>query len=331
LKALFQICLVISTVFSLSAQADLVVYTDRNPAQFATAVEEFEKLTGEKAVLVMMSNYKAIVDRLQMEKDLTHADMVIIKDLIYFKDLKNKGLLQGFEETSVLKTVPSFMRGMNNEWVALSMRARTFVYNPTFLSRSDLSSYDDLADPKWEGLLCLRTSNSSYNFALVSGFIEHYGLEKTKSILEGWMANLAQEVFPNDTSIIQAIAEGKCAVGIVNHYYYAGMKDRDPSLPVEIAFANQGQGGVFTNGTAAALLKTADNKALAQKFVEVMLSERNQLAISAAHFDFPAVEGLQPNTLIKEWGAFERNPLSWDVFADHLSEAKSLFEEVGYN
>jgi iron(III) transport system substrate-binding protein len=154
--------------------------------------------------------------------------------------------------------------------------------------------------------------------------------EGAKSIAEGWVRNLSQAPLPNDTAVLEAIAQGSCLVGVVNHYYFAGIKSQNPNFPVELAFLNQKENGVHMNGTALALLKTADNTELAQKFLEILLQEKHQLSISGAHFDFPAVEGLQPDTFIKNWGVFSKDPTPWDLIGEKISAARQIMSEAGY-
>lgn len=325
-----KILIMLSALFGLQmAQAELVVYSDRPQSRFAEAVQEYTAQTGEEVIFIEAS-YKELVERLVLEGELSQADLILTKDLVYVADLKKKGLLKSFSASPTVETVPSFMRGKQNEWVTLSVRARTAVYNPSLVGANELTTYADLADPKWQGSLCLRTSKAAYNEALTAGLIAKHGEETASSIVSGWVNNLAQAPMPNDTEVLNNIAQGNCLVGIVNHYYFAGIKSRDPNFPVEIAFLNQADQGVFTNGTVLGLLKTTDSEENAQRFLEILLQEKHQLSISGAHFDFPAVEGLAPDTFIKDWGSFLKNPLSWDDIGEKVPQARKMMDEAGY-
>lgn len=325
-----KILIMLSALFGLQmAQAELVVYSDRPQSRFAEAVQEYTAQTGEE-VIFFEAKYSQLVDRLVAEGSMSKADLILTKDLVYVADLKKKDLLKSFSASSAVETVPSFMRGKQNEWVTLSLRARTAVYNPSLVGANELTTYADLADPKWQGSLCLRTSQAAYNEALTAGLIAKHGEEAAAAIVSGWVNNLAYAPMPNDTEVLNNIAQGNCLVGIVNHYYFAGIKSRDPNFPVEIAFLNQADQGVFTNGTVLGLLKTTDNEENAQKFLEILLQEKHQLSISGAHFDFPAVEGLAPDTFIKDWGSFLKNPLSWDDIGEQVPQARKIMDEAGY-
>lgn len=322
---LLGMILCVSTV----AHGELVVYSDRPEARFSEAIKDFTAQTGE-TVSFVEGSYSDLIDRLEKEGTASPADMIITKDLVYLADLKGKNLLKSFEDTQRVRSVPSFMRASQNEWVAITFRARTVAYNPSLVSRSEITTYADLADPKWVGSLCLRTSKAAYNEALVSGLILKHSEEQAKDIVAGWVDNLAAAPMRNDTAVLEEIARGNCLLGIVNHYYFAGLKARNPNFPVEITFMDQSEEGVLTNGTAIALLKTADDQALAQAFMEILLTEKHQLAISGAHFDYPAVTNVVPDTLIKDWGSFKMNPLSWEEIGKKVSKARELMDQVGY-
>lgn len=320
------------TVFmgiSSTAFADLVVYTDRPAARFAKVSAELKNKTGETVTFVEAS-FQDLVKRLELEGADSSADLILTKDLVYFADLQKKGFLKSFQETDAVKKVAPFMRGTNNEWVTVSFRVRSVVYSPNVVDPSELTTYKDLADPKWAGRLCLRTGKAAYNEALIAGLIAADGLEQTKATVQGWLSNLAEPVFASDNLVIEAIANGTCDIGIVNHYYLAGFHAKTPNYPVKMAFLNQNEGGVFTNGTGAALLKTSKNTANAQEFLDLLLKDDNQLEISSAHMDYPAVQGLAPNTLIKDWGSFKMNETSWDQLGTLVPQAKELINEVGY-
>lgn len=309
--------------------AELVLYTDRSPDAIAPIVAEFEKRTGESVVIVSMG-YKEIRERLELEGANSPADLVFTKDLVYLSELERMGVFQPMSSPEVVNAVEPYMQSPEKNWTAITFRARTVVYSPVTVMPGEITSYADLAQPQWQGRLCVRVSSSSYNVGLLGFFIETMGYDNAKDMLAGWMNNLAQEPFPNDTSILEAIANGLCDVGVVNSYYL-GLKKRDNlAFPVDILFANQDQGGVHTNGTGMGVLKTSDTPELAEQFVALMLEEGSQLHLSGGHMDYPARKGLMPNTLVAEWGEFLKAPVNWSVIGDRANEALQLADEVGY-
>lgn len=316
-------------VSGISAQADIVVYTDRAAKVFANAASEFEKQTGESVVFVEKP-YKDLLRTLEAEGDQTMADLIITKDLVYLTELVDKKMLKSFVDTPALKRVSPFMRDSQNRWVALTFRVRTAAYDPGRVAVSELTTYEDLASPKWQGRLCLRTSQAAYTEALVAGLIHKHDEVVAREIVKGWVANLAAPTMGSDTEILEAIAMGVCDVGIVNHYYLAGIVAKNPQFPVKIAYLNQDDGGVFTNGVGVGLIAASKKAKLAQTFAETLLQDNIQLELSSSHFDFPAVSGLTPSTLIKDWGPFKMNLTPWDELGEWVPVARQLFKDVGY-
>ncbi|MNL18920.1 putative binding protein component of ABC iron transporter precursor [compost metagenome] len=272
-----------------------------------------------------------IVEGAYKDLNVETADLVYVKDLVYLANLTNKKALQPFANATIASRVQPAMKGLNNEWVGLSFRARTIVYNPANVQASEVKSYEDLADGKFAARICLRAGKDAYNQALVATWIHHKGYEATKVLLTALMDNLAMDPYPNDTAMLEAIANGVCDVGISNSYYLANLLDKNPNFPVKIAFANQDTTGVHINGSGVGILKTSAKAEIAQQFVTMMLTDKYQLELSGLHNEFPAVVGLVPTGVIKNWGTFKTDATSWTVIGDQLPAAKQLTTEVGYN
>lgn len=322
---LFKILAVTSLLFTSISQAGLTVLTDRPQARFQKAAELFKAQTGEDIVFVEAA-YPKLLEQIES------GDLIMTKDLVLLADLKSKNLLQSFGSVapSSWNRIQSSMMDKNHHWTALTVRARTLVYNPNVVQPDSIQSYADLAKPEYEGQLCLRTSKSDYNVALTGGLLLTYGAEKSLEILTGWTKNLAVAPFPNDTAMLEAIANGACDLGIANHYYLAQLLAQKPNLPVKIKFLNQNEGGVLTNGSGIGLVRYSNQQNLAKSFVDILLSDEIQLSISAAHYDYPAVQGLIPTTLIQNWGTFKASPLNWEDVGNQANAAKALMTEVGY-
>lgn len=311
------------------AHAKLTVLTDRPQTRFATAVAEFEKVTGEKVELIEAA-YPDLLKLIEDPSSSVKPDLIVTKDLVYLAELKTKKLLQPLTLTNLMARVPAEMRDSQNHWVALSYRARTIAYDPSRVDASELTTYENLASEQFRGRLCLRTSKSAYNIALTGFLLAKHGEDETRSILQGWLDNLAAPVFSSDTRVLEEIAKGTCDVGIVNHYYLAQLIEQRPNFPVRIAFLNQKEGGVHTNGSGVGLVASSTQNALAQKFVDSLLGDEFQLAYSSAHFDYPVVQGLTASTLIKNWGSFTTGKTSWGEIGELAPKAQELMTEIGY-
>ncbi len=309
-----------------SAWADLTVLTDRPQDRFANAAKAFTAATGVNVVFIE-AGYADLLKKLE---EKAPADVIVTKDLVYLAELDQKKLLQPLAQSAPVQRVHDFMRASQKNWVALSHRVRTAAYDPSRLNASELTTYEDLASPKWRGSLCLRSSKGSYNEGLVAYLIQTHGTKKAEAIVQGWVANLAAPVFANDTSLLEAIANGTCDVGIVNHYYLAQLHAKNPNFPVQIAFLNQALGGVHSNGAGMGIVADSKQTQLAQKFMEILLADGAQLEISASHFDYPAVQGLAPTSLIKNWGTPKLDPTSWSDIGANVGEARRIMKEAGY-
>ncbi|MFN7727777.1 MAG: extracellular solute-binding protein [Bdellovibrio sp.] len=312
-----------------TATADLTLYTDRPTARLTPVAQKFQALTGEK-VIIVEAGYPALIAKLTAEGSQTPADSLMTKDLVNLIEASQKNLFQPMATTRETSRVIPAMRDPQNLWIGLTFRARTAAFDPSRVNASDINNYADLADAKWAGRLCLRSSSGGYSEALGAYLISTYGAEKAKEILMGFIANLATTVFPNDTALLEAIATGVCDVGIVNSYYLAGIVAQKPNFPVKIQFLEQSKGGVHTNGSGMGILKTSQKLALAQKFIELLLTEEVQLQISSGHLDYPVIQGLIPNTFIKDWGTFKTDSTPWSQIGTFVPQARQIFSEIGY-
>lgn len=315
--------------FATKAHADLTIYTDRPTERVQSIADDFTKATGEKVVIIEDA-YGNLLKRLKAEGSASPADIIFVKDLVYLAELSKLGWFQPMSSTLVEQSVAKQMRDPKSFWTAITVRGRTLVYDSTRVQASELKGYEDLAHEKWAGRLCLRTGASAYNEALVGGLIEVHGLAKATEIVDGWVQNLAADPIAGDTGVLEAIANGVCDVGITNTYYLGQMLAKNPAFPVKAHFADQNSTGVFGNGTGAGVAITSKQKDLATKFIELMLSDKFQLEMSSAHFDYPAKQGLMPSTLVKDWGAFKYNDANWTTVGSRAEEARELIKTVGY-
>jgi len=318
------------TVSALGAHAEtLTIYTDRPTARLQPIVDQFKAEKGVDVVVVEKA-YADIVAQIESEGAATPADLVFTKDLVFLSDLTNRGLLQPLTNAAVKARVAPAMKDINDNWVAVTYRARTLVYDSSRVNPSELSSYEDLADPKWAGRVCLRTSKGTYNVALIASFVHHKGEAQAKNIVSGILDNLAADVFPNDIAMMTAIANGVCDVGISNTYYLAQMLSQNPNFPVKPLFANQDSTGAHVNGSGIGVVKYSKKAALAQEFIALMLQEPAQLHLSSSHLEYPAAVGITPNTLIKDWGPFKADATNWSVIGEQVPAALRIIKELDY-
>jgi iron(III) transport system substrate-binding protein len=231
---------------------------------------------------------------------------------------------------SLQDNVPANLRDPDNRWFGLSIRARTIVYNTARVQPSELSSYEDLAAPKWKGRLCLRTSKKVYNQSLVAMMIARHGEAKTSEILEGWVANLATAPFSNDTKTMQAIAAGQCDVGIVNTYYFGRLQKKDPEIKLALFWPNQDEAGVHINISGAGITQHAKHRDAAIQLLEWLSSKEAQQQFAALNMEYPVNPKVKPDDLVASWGEFKGDELNVALAGQLQTQAIKLMDRAGY-
>jgi iron(III) transport system substrate-binding protein len=324
LAALFSLAL------SAEAQADtLTVYSARNEQLLKPLLDQFTKNSGTQVQLLTASE-AALLARMSAEGASSPADVLITVDAGNLWQAVQKNLLQPLASGVLEKNIPTHLRDPANHWFGMSVRARTIVYSKARVPAGMLSTYEDLADPKWRGKLCLRTSKKVYNQSLVAMMMQDLGEAKTEAVVKGWVANLATDVFSDDTALLKAIAAGQCQVGIANTYYLARLLQADAAFPVGLFWANQATTGVHVNVSGAGVARHSKNPALARKFLEFLSSDEAQKIYSDKDLEFPANPAVAADSIIKSWGSFKPNVINVSKAGELQAAATRLMDRAGY-
>jgi iron(III) transport system substrate-binding protein len=327
-KKLFVALAAIATTAPAFAN-DLVIYSARADNLLKPIVAKYEQKTGTKITLV---NDKAnvLVEKLKAEGTNTPADLLITVDGGNLWQAAQAGVLRPVKSPTLEANIPPQFQDPKNQWFGMSVRARTIFYNPTKVNPSQLSTYADLSTPKWKGKLCLRTSDNVYNQSLVATMIPHNGLGNTEKIVKGWVNNLATTPFSNDTALLEAIAAGRCDVGIANTYYYGRLIDSKPNLNVKPYFANQKWQGTHVNISGIGVVKHSKNAAEAQKFMEWLSSAEAQNLFADLNFEYPANPRVNPDPKVAKWGNFKQDVINMSVAGINQRHAIMLMKKAGY-
>lgn len=312
------------------ALAELVVYTSRSDELLKPIVAKYEQQTGEKVKLVFDKNAGSLMQKLKAEGSNTPADVLITVDGGNLWQASQMGLLRPINSSTLKNNIPAHLRDPKNEWYGLSVRARTIFYNPEKINPSQLSSYADLADPKWKGHLCLRTAHNVYNQSLVATMLKNNGQKKTEQIVQGWVNNLATEPFPNDTKLLEAIDAGQCDVGIANTYYYGRLLDKKPNLKVQIFFADQKGKGTHVNVSGGGVTKYSKHPEQAQKFLEWLSSSEAQNLFADLNHEYPANPKINPDPKVAKWGTFKQDVINVSTAGSNQAKAVMLMKKAGY-
>ncbi len=315
-----------------AASADgqtVTIYSSRNEQLIKPLLDRYTEQTGVKVELVTDKD-GPLMARLQAEGQNTPADMLLTVDAGNLWQAAEQGLLQPVASSVLEANVPAKYRDPEGRWTGLSLRARTIFYDPSKVSADQLSTYADLADPKWKGKLCLRTSKKVYNQSLVASMMEHLGAEKTEAVIRGWVANLATDVFSDDTNLLEAIAAGQCEVGIANSYYYGRLLDEKPDFPVKIFWANQGTTGTHVNISGAGVVTGSDNADGALKLMEWLSSDDAQGLYASADKEFPVKVGIDESEMLRSWGQFKPDDINVQKFGALQTQAIQMMDKAGY-
>ena len=327
-----KISLLLSLFIIFSCAKDpneLTVYTSRQPQLIEPIVEQFTNETGIK-VNLLSGNAQELMERIDIEGEDSPADIFMTVDAGVLWQAAERDILAKIDSEILNENIPAHLRDSKNEWFGLSKRARTIVFSSDQFKDNDFSTYEDLADQKWKGKLCLRTSKKVYNRSLIASMIDAYGFDKSKEVVSGWVSNLATEVFSNDTNALKAVSSGQCGVTIVNTYYLARLLDDPEYNNLSLFWANQSDRGVHVNISGAGVVKTSKNKKNAVLFLEYLSSNKAQDFYASANKEYPVLIGAKIDESIENWGSFSEHTINVSKLGSLQKEAVFLAQEVGY-
>jgi iron(III) transport system substrate-binding protein len=321
------VCLALGP-FAASA-AEVVVYSARNEQLIKPLFDAYTAKTGVD-VRFITDKEGPLLARLQSEGANTPADLLITVDAGNLWQAAEVGVLAPVDSQTLQANVPAQLRDPENRWFGLSIRARPVVYSTERVKPAEIVSYEDLADPKWKGRLCLRTSKKVYNQSMVAMMIARLGEAETARVVGGWVANLASEPFANDTQVIEAIDAGKCDVGIVNTYYYGRLAKDRPGVKVAIAWPDQAGSGAHVNISGAGVTRHAKHPEEARKLLEWLSSADAQGLFAGLNLEYPVNPAVPPDPAVAAWGEFKADPANIAEAGRLQKQAVMLMDRAGY-
>src|SRR5258705_348876 len=270
-----------------------------------------------------------LFERLKAEGDKTPADVLISVDAGNLWNAARAGLLGKVDSPEIQANVPAHLRDPESRWVGLTVRARTIMYNTKKVKPEELSTYEALADPKWKGRLCLRSSTHIYNQSLLATMIKRQGEAKAESIVKGWVAN-NPTLIQGDTKVLEAVAAGQCDVALTNTYYLGRILAKDAAFPVAAFWANQQTTRTHVNISGAGVTTHAKNRAEAIKLIEFLTSPDAQQMFADSNFEYPANPQAGVNPLIAGWGKFKQDDTNIAAAGEFQAAATRLADRAGY-
>lgn len=318
------------------ASGEVNLYSHRHYDSDKLLYKDFEKKSGIK-VNVVKAKAGELISRLENEGKNTPADLFITADVANLTQAEERDLFQSVNSKILNESVPKHLRDKDNKWFALTKRARVIVYVKDRVNPNELSTYEDLSNPKWKGKIMARSSSNTYNQSLLGSIIANDGEKKATTWAKGVLANMAKPPKGNDRYQVKAIANGIGDIAIVNTYYIGKMltnkKDKDQveaAKKVAIFFPNQNDRGTHINISGIGLIKYSKNRENAIKFMEYLVSPEAQKIFAQANFEYPILKSIEPSEIVKSWGSFKEDSLLIEKVGENNAKAVKIFDKVGW-
>ena len=311
------------------------IYSYRQPYLINPLLQEFTKETGIKTNVIFAE--KGLIERIQAEGRNSPADLLLTVDVGNLTQATGAGIAQPVESEAIEAAIPQTYRAKDNEWIGLTRRARV-VYASKDRVKQKTITYEELADPKWRGKICIRSGQHVYNVALIASMIAAHGEEWTEQWLRGVKANLARKPAGDDRLQVKGVYSGECDIAVGNTYYMGAML-RDEKHPeqkewansVNMLFPNSSDRGTHVNVSGAVLAKNAPNKENAIKLLEFLASDKGQEMYAEVNNEYPVKEGVPWSALVKSWGTFKPDPISLNDIAALRKTASEMVDKVGFD
>ncbi|SET54996.1 Fe(3+) ABC transporter substrate-binding protein [Paracoccus homiensis] len=318
---------------ALPALAEEVnIYSHRQPELLKPLTDAFTEKTGITVNTAFVE--KGMVERLQAEGDRSPADLIMTVDVARLGEVKDAGVTQPVTDEA-LDVVPATLRDADGQWFGLTTRARIVYASKDRVADGELTSYEDLADPKWKGRICTRPFTHDYNVALTAAFLAHHGPDETREWLEGVKANLAKKPEGNDRAQVKSIWAGECDISLGNTYYMGKMledeEQKEWADSVRILFPVFENGGTHVNVSGVAMTKAAPNKEAAQKLIDFLVSDEAQKIYAETNYEFPVSDHVERSEIVQSWGEFTADSTPLTEISDLRPQALTLIEEVNFD
>jgi iron(III) transport system substrate-binding protein len=335
MKRLIILIASLAFFYSCSESEEVNIYSSRH---YDTDLELYNQFTQETGIEINLieGSSDELIERMRNEGINSPADVVITVDAGRLWRAKEADVLQPIESDYLEEVIPEQLRDVDDMWVGLSKRVRGIIYNRENVDPADLEGYMDLADEKWNGRLCVRSSNNIYNQSLVASLIESNGEERVEEWANGLVSNFARDPQGGDTDQIKAVAAGICDVAIANHYYLARLmqssdeQDLEVAEKVDIYFPPAEFGGAHVNISGAGIAANSPNKENAIRFIEYLATEEAQQLYSIGNNEFPILQDMEVPGVLGEFGSFDSDAVNVTSYGENNPLAIRLMDRAGW-
>ena len=326
------IALLLSSAVPALAE-EVNIYSHRQPELIQPLLDAFTAETGITTNVAFVD--KGMTERLVAEGDRSPADLVLTVDIARLAEVVNAGVTQAVTSPVLEANIPAEFRDPAGQWFGLTARARIIYASKDRVAEGEVTTYEDLADPKWQGRICTRSGTHDYNVALTAAIMAHHDEAYTKTWLEGVKANLARKPDGGDRDQVKAIWAGECDIAVGNTYYMGQML-ADPEQAewagsVNVVFPTFADGGTHMNLSGVAMTKAAPNKEAALKLMEWLSGDTAQKIYAETNYEFPVKAGVARSELVASWGEFTPDSKPLTDIAALRPAALKLIETVDFD
>jgi len=327
------VAIVTATLLAAPVAAEVNIYSSREPQLINPILDAFTAETGIKTNIVFIKD--GLIERLKAEGRRSPADLVLTTDISNLNAIVEAGVTQPVVSEVISANIPETFRDPEGNWFGLTSRARVIYASKDRVAEGEVTTYEDLVDPKWEGRICTRSGSHNYNIGLLSAVVAHHGEEAAETWLAGIKANLARKPQGNDRAQVKAIWAGECDIAIGNTYYMGEMLKDEEQLAwansVTIEFPILGDSGVHVNLSGMAMTKSAPNTEDALALMEYLTSEAAQTMYAEINFEYPLLETAAPSELVQSWGSFVPDSMPLVDIAKMRGTALKIVDRVNFN
>ncbi|WP_108482779.1 Fe(3+) ABC transporter substrate-binding protein [Oceaniglobus ichthyenteri] len=316
------------------AEGDLNLYSSRH---YDTDERLYSDFTDQTGITInrIEGNADELIARIEAEGRNSPADVLLTVDTSRLERAKNAGVLQSIDSAVLEDRIPANLQDSDNQWFGFSQRARIIFYDKANVTEPPMD-YLSLADPKYKGMVCHRSSSNVYGQTLLSSIIENHGEEAAREWAQGMVDNFARDPEGGDTDQLRALVSGECDISVSNTYYFARAVRTDVSgLSSDLdkigwVFPAQDAEGAHMNLSGAGVAANAPNRDNAIKFLEYLASDQAQQYFSAGNDEYPAVPSVERSESVKSLGEFKSDTVNLSDVAKNLPTAQKIFNEVGW-
>lgn len=314
---------------------ELNVYSARHYDSDEALYDAFTESTGIE-INLLEGGSDQLIERIRREGEASPADVLLTVDAGRLWRAERADLFSAVDSDVLETRIPAHLRHPDGLWYGFSTRRRVIFYNTDRWSEGDITTYEELADPRFRGEICIRSSSNIYNQSLVASMIAEHGIDETLEWAEGLVANFARSPQGGDRDQIRGAAAGECSIAVANHYYYVRLLESDDADEVEaanavqIVFPNQDGRGAHANVGGAGVVRGAPNRDNAVRFLEFLASDEAQALFARGNYEFPAVEGVELHPAIRDWRDVKIDDVNVAVLGENNAQAVRIMDRAGW-